>query len=694
MHNKYNASSNKKRDHSSDGDALQSQPKQQRGSNLVSDQMISETSTSQCSMTTPDCVDELSGIEESDVDTNEFVPSSADQHSQVLLDSNDNKLQTLAANILKEMDPDWFVDASSVHVQLTNNQGSQLQIAPDAIRITVPHSNYCPVTKGSHSNCATAVIVNQDSSTLITCLDSEHDVDGLFRKMVKRDASINQLLMAVWGEDKWMNLLNQRFMQSRVSNGNVSVYEEVMQPKGNDHLKFYKEDDFIKMFGNGFHMYEETLACDGTSIVKRIANPAQKWCSSPTRRRYYGTCYAPGRERIHEDFLNLWCGFNVKSAPDGVYRDPELILKHLREVICSNNPVWYEYLLNWLTMVVVYPYIKTQVALVLKGPKGCGKSTLSFMLRALFGIHCFETSQKDLVFGQFNAHLEKVNIITLNEVVWGGEKGCDSRLKEAITDYFVGIHGKFATASQKENFWNILMLSDARWCVPATPDERRFCVLHVSDAHIGDAEYFKNLYDALQDPNSLELSCFLTFLHRRNLPQNWRAADNIPRTSALNDQVLQGPENADLRWLVRHLRPDANDEDGFQDWQFSYTRFVPSENRNITTTETIMRRNTDTVVDKQLMLLGYKIAQKEDKDLRYHGKISTVADMSEFLTLFFGSNLNVFDKNCRQRGVAHRKPHYKFGPIELIRQYVADHTFHQSDFFSSSDLASTSSSSL
>src|SRR3989338_3374653 len=65
-----NNNSNKKRDHSSDGDALQSQPKQQRGSNLASDQMISETSTSQCSMTTS-----------SSTDANQFVPFSAHELS-------------------------------------------------------------------------------------------------------------------------------------------------------------------------------------------------------------------------------------------------------------------------------------------------------------------------------------------------------------------------------------------------------------------------------------------------------------------------------------------------------------------------------------------------------------------------------------------------------------------------------------
>src|SRR3989338_3057504 len=65
-----NNNSNKKRDHSSDGDALQSQPKQQRGSNLASDQMISETSTSQCSMTAS-----------SSTDANVFVPFSAHELS-------------------------------------------------------------------------------------------------------------------------------------------------------------------------------------------------------------------------------------------------------------------------------------------------------------------------------------------------------------------------------------------------------------------------------------------------------------------------------------------------------------------------------------------------------------------------------------------------------------------------------------
>jgi hypothetical protein len=72
-------------------------------------------------------------------------------------------------------------------------------------------------------------------------------------------------------------------------------------------------------------------------------------------------------------------------------------------------------------------------------------------------------------------------------------------LKGLITDPVVNVEGNYKTAVNVPNMLHIGMASNQDWVVPASIDERRYCVFDVSPHRIGDRGYFQALADQMKD---------------------------------------------------------------------------------------------------------------------------------------------------------------------------------------------------
>ncbi|WP_420807618.1 primase-helicase family protein [Bradyrhizobium valentinum] len=66
-------------------------------------------------------------------------------------------------------------------------------------------------------------------------------------------------------------------------------------------------------------------------------------------------------------------------------------------------------------------------------------------------------------------------------------------LKHLITSEQVMIESKGINAFQVASVLRIIISSNEDWIVPATFDERRFCVLNVADTRARDTVYFAKL---------------------------------------------------------------------------------------------------------------------------------------------------------------------------------------------------------
>ena len=264
------------------------------------------------------------------------------------------------------------------------------------------------------------------------------------------------------------------------------------------------------------------------------------WLRDPERMQYLGGVIFDPSGKQYKGKLNLWRGFSV-SPKEG---DWGVLKTHIFEVIADSNQELYNYILGWLGTIFQRPHHQGEVSLVMRGLKGTGKGQFGHLLRTLFGSHGLYVNNCTHVTGKFNHHLRDCAFLFLDEAFFANDKQHESVLKGLITDEVIMIEGKGANAFQSRNFLSVLMASNDEWVVPASVDERRFCVVDVSDKYIGNRDYFSKLHQATHDKKAQAamlhdlLKLDLTFFEIRD----------IPETKALKDQRAHSMDSLGKWW--------------------------------------------------------------------------------------------------------------------------------------------------
>jgi hypothetical protein len=214
---------------------------------------------------------------------------------------------------------------------------------------------------------------------------------------------------------------------------------------------------------------------------------AQAWWEWKERRLCdRGVQFAPGVE-LPPSVLNVWGGFAKRPAPG----DWSLLRAHIREVICRDDERLFQYVLNWLARMFQRPGEPGQVALVMRGPIGAGKGTLGDALLTLVGRHGIHLNNPEQLTGRFNGHLGDKILVFADEAVFAGDRQTASKLKAMLTEKRLPVERKGLDIVELRNCTHVLMASNEDWVIPAGKDERRFCVLDVSDARMRDYPYFE-----------------------------------------------------------------------------------------------------------------------------------------------------------------------------------------------------------
>lgn len=265
------------------------------------------------------------------------------------------------------------------------------------------------------------------------------------------------------------------------------------------------------------------------------------WLRSPSRPEYSdGLTFAPGGCGPRQ--LNLWTGWAVSPDP---LASCSLILAHIRDVICGGDVDAERYVLGWLAHLVQFPGEKPGVGIVLRGAKGTGKDTLGDYLAKMIGHrHAPTIGEEDHLVGKFNARLEAALLLHVQEASWAGNRRSESTLKYLVTSEWIEVEHKGIDSYQVRSVLRLLLTANADWVVPASVDERRWCVLEVSDAHKQDTAYFAALR---REMNGDGPAALLHFLQTFNLSEF--DVRRVPQTPALLSQKLASARGFDLWWL-------------------------------------------------------------------------------------------------------------------------------------------------
>jgi hypothetical protein len=360
--------------------------------------------------------------------------------------------------------------------------------------------------------------------------------------------------------------LNKRYFVSKDGGKTLVFHEEYDHDLEIDNLKSLSFTHF-KQF------YQNELVVTG---YKRNGEPIKKqkgvaWLAHPNRRQYEGIILRPNGDL--PNYYNLWKGWPI-SPKKG---DWSKLREHIKYNISQRKPEVYDYILKWMAFAVQHPNRPSEVALVMRGKRGVGKSILGNLFGKLFGQHFRHIFSSKHLVGHFNSHLRDCIFLFADEAFWAGEKSAEGVLKGLITERTLNIEGKGKDIVRTKNMLHIMMASNSDWVVPAGLEERRFCILDVGDKHIQDKVYFGAIYEQMENGG------YAAMLHDLlDLDLSDFDIRDVPDTQGLRDQKLlsMDPQTA---WWFQKLKdgslPSKNGQWGIVETNALYENYVHTVGR-------------------------------------------------------------------------------------------------------------------
>ena len=288
-------------------------------------------------------------------------------------------------------------------------------------------------------------------------------------------------------------------------------------------ITFSSQTDFQSFYSN-----KKTIvgfSRGGDPIYKSIG---KVWLESPFRRQYKGVIFKPNYNS--PEYYNLFKGFPYK----GVEGDWSLFREFILNVICNDDQKLFDWVIAWIARILQDPGgERPGTSIALRGKMGVGKGTFAKYIGKIFGNHFIQVNSPHHLVGKFNSHLANALLVFCDEGFWAGNKEAEGVIKGMVTESTLMVEPKGKDAFSVNNFINLIIATNNNWVVPAGFEERRFCVIDVSDRCQQNHEYFKKISDQMENGG---IEAMVYDLYRLNISEiNLR---QIPRTEALFEQIL------------------------------------------------------------------------------------------------------------------------------------------------------------
>jgi hypothetical protein len=301
-------------------------------------------------------------------------------------------------------------------------------------------------------------------------------------------------------------------------------------------LIFYNQEDFKLLYANLF-----VTGSDG-----KPKSVGLWWLQHPERRQYAGLRFEPGPDKpqvIEESngtYLNLWGGWGIDEPRKGSWR---LLRRHIYKVLSKRDKKVFKYIIRWTAWTFQNLDKQAEAAIAFRDKEGTGKGVYGRTICKICGQHGLQISDGKHLTGTFNKHLLDCVILFADEAFWPGDK-TEGTLKRIITEPTLPIEPKHVDLEMHPNLLHIILATNKEWVVPAGIEARRFGVFDVSEEYMGNKEYFRALYQEIENGGA---AAMLYDLLRMDL-NGWHPRDDIPKTEALRDQKLLSLSPEDQWW--------------------------------------------------------------------------------------------------------------------------------------------------
>ena len=289
-----------------------------------------------------------------------------------------------------------------------------------------------------------------------------------------------------------------------------------------------------------------TIESDGGSKRKRAS---ESWLAHPDRRQYLdpGVVFLPGEFTVEVGALNLWRGWN--HAP--VKTPYPLIFKFLTEVVCSGNAECFAYLWRWMALGVQQLDRPIGVALVLRGPPGCGKGTFAEKIfGALFAPHFIHATSLEQLTGRFSGVPHSLCVFA-DEAFVSWDRKAPNVLKALITEPRLLSERKFMDPVDEPNRLRLILASNEDHIVRLGAADRRYCVLDVAGTYSVRGQHQAYWQALNREIESGGLAGLLYDL--LNVALDEFNVQDFPVTSARTDQMIQSLRGVEA-WVFSLLQ--------------------------------------------------------------------------------------------------------------------------------------------
>ena len=252
-----------------------------------------------------------------------------------------------------------------------------------------------------------------------------------------------------------------------------------------------------------------------------------------------------------EGHLNTFYGYRAEIISRRLQSSKpqaRLVLEHIME-LCGGNQDYFEYFLDLLSFPIQTGE-KCEVAILQRGPQGCGKGAFykDFLANKVYGkALAVELAGGKQIGGNFNSLLANRCLIIIDEP---NNFSASNRnlLKNSITSDDMEVKAKYKDEKISEDFSNfVFTCNDVPEDLLEHDDRRFFCVEH-SGKYVGDKNYFNALFEAIE--NEATAVEFFEMLKTREISR-FAKGEHPPQTK-IKDRILVATIDPVFRFL-RHM---------------------------------------------------------------------------------------------------------------------------------------------
>ena len=266
------------------------------------------------------------------------------------------------------------------------------------------------------------------------------------------------------------------------------------------------------------------------------------WLRDNTIRTYSKTGYFVDSMDCPGTVFNTFSGFAAeKLVSSHVPTNINIVLDHIR-LLCNHDEVAYEFVLDWLAILLQRPGFLNGICVIFKGKHGCGKDMfLSWFGTKIVGLqNYYKTARPHIdLFGAFNSSRKDI-------VFYHIEEGSDAVFKDVnlqqfknyITDSYASIQLKQKNTTAAESLvknYNHFAIS-TNHVISCEATERRFWGVEASSEKCKHPDYFSTLALAMENPDVI--ASFYSMLKERDVSgRNWSL---LPETEYMKEMRSAG----------------------------------------------------------------------------------------------------------------------------------------------------------